>query len=838
MNSQDWQKLTQVVESVEPLSEAERTKVISRAFPDNTAHREMAHAMVVELRRNNTCIRERLQEYAGSIDSSPALSAGDIVAGFEIRRLIGKGGMGEVYLGHRKTEHFELYAAVKIIYADFATGLDTLPDAKELQSLAALSHPNIARFIDGGLHPDLGLYLVSEFVDGVPLVEWCSTPSRTEKEKLAMFVALCAAVQHAHSRLLIHCDIKPANILVDKENHPKLLDFGIASAAGTSDKVDRSGSRYTPAYASPEQTAGDALTISTDIYSLGAVLFEVLTGRKLSEESLSGNEQARKPQNPKINYELAAIVSRSTLRCVTHRYATAHDLAADVQRFIDEKPVTALTSKRHYRILKFLQRHTIPTALTLCLVVVAFVFLTSYALQQERIRSERNAMLVERFAKESTTEFLAATLGKFDPIDSNRALIDVPTEVLLDIASRANTSLQNVPTAQLTILRDVADSLHSKGIYAEAESTIAQAISVSERVQLLNPLTMSSLYRVSGLIQGSLGNAVAADADFAVAEAALDRTGSVNTVHHARLALALGAAARSAGDYERSEDYLSSAITMFRLSVGEDSAEVARALDQLGYLYLFLDRSIDALPFFVEARDITARVLGREHANYGRQTAHLATAYRNTGQEQVARELFYEAVDVLSNTLGAHHSLTINTRVEQGRLMQLAGLLANAKSEYEQAVRSAEMTFGRNHHQFGIQLLSVGNVEFELEEFERARTAYANASDVLSSSLPENHVFRGAALVGLAMVDLEEGSVKGGLAYAERALEIFDKGIGHEHWYYHLAYCLTVLATFDEKFSAAEQEKLMFHFDGFRRARDARDFRVRFLESKRIFQNR
>ena len=270
--------------------------------------------------------------------SNVKLAAGEVLGAWRVDREIGHGGMGSVYLVERHSGHFQQTAALK-----FIRGLPSAERlqyfARERQLLAKLTHPNIARLLDGGATEAGQPYLVMEYIDGVPIDVYCQQHQLTCAQILNLFVDACDAVAFAHRQLIVHCDLKPSNLLVNKEGRPTLLDFGIArlvdrvntESADSRDQAQASSSGgYTPKYASPEQRAHGSVSTASDIYSLGILLDELL--------ALSKSNDA----------ELAAILARASAQEPTARYATVEALVEDISRYRRRMPLQAMAATGTY----------------------------------------------------------------------------------------------------------------------------------------------------------------------------------------------------------------------------------------------------------------------------------------------------------------------------------------------------------------------------------------------------------------------------------------------------------------------------------------------------------
>ena len=301
------------------------------------------------------------------------------VGAYEIDRLIGRGGMGAVYVAHRADGTFDKQVAIKLIDLPLATDLFRERFRMERQILAGLNHPLIARLLDGGVTCDQEPFLVMEYVDGVPIHRFCEDHRLSVAERLLLFKSVCEAVQFAHQNLVVHRDLKPDNILVMEDGTPRLLDFGTAkllspSADGMGSEFTRQGFQsFTPQYASPEQVLGNPITTASDTYSLGVLLYLLLTGvlpYELKEFTTAEmvrvicEQPPRRPTLPgsgdqRIDADLEAILLKSLRKDPGERYLTAVQFALDVQAYLDGRTVSARRGTMRYRAGKFVRRHRI-----------------------------------------------------------------------------------------------------------------------------------------------------------------------------------------------------------------------------------------------------------------------------------------------------------------------------------------------------------------------------------------------------------------------------------------------------------------------------------------------
>ncbi len=390
-------RLLPLLEGVFGCDPAEREAWLLEACPDDPALRMRVLTMA-------SC------EDAGDDFLEPGTGPGRLfqpevgqnVGAWRLVRPIGRGGMGEVWLGERADGAFDMHVAIKLLHFGFDAAMSER-FRRERQVLADLDHRGVARLLDGGVTDSGMAYLVLEYVEGVPIDVYCSERSLPVREVLRLFLAVCAAVQHAHSRLVVHRDVKPANVLVTPRGEPKLLDFGIArilsDSAGATRALDRLG---TPRYASPEQVTGGPVSTATDVYSLGALLYHLLAGRPPldldSQDTLSWAHKIAREIPPRASRvattkrrthlagDLDAILAKSLSKEPSQRYGSVEALAADVRRHLSGVPVRARPGSVRYRLQRFVRRNPVRVAGALALGCVVLGWASSATWQFLRTR--------------------------------------------------------------------------------------------------------------------------------------------------------------------------------------------------------------------------------------------------------------------------------------------------------------------------------------------------------------------------------------------------------------------------------------------------------------------
>ncbi|ATY31158.1 hypothetical protein CVN68_03485 [Sphingomonas psychrotolerans] len=396
-----------------------------------------------------------------------------IVGSFRVERLIGRGGSGEVYLAHRMRGDFDQRAALKMLRPEAASRFHRFEDERRM--LGGLEHPGIARLIDGGIAPDGRPYMVLEYVEGSEITAWCAAERADLSTRLQLFLQLCDAVRYAHAQLIVHRDLKPGNILVDRTGRARLLDFGIAMLIDPL-AFDRTATRAlaTPCYAAPEQLNGGKLSVATDIYSLGAVLYELLSGhdpwrfgeddlwqtmlrRMLHEEPPAPSATAQDPNvtRTQIAGDLDAIVGKAMRRSPADRYTSVDALADDIRRHQALQPVAALSGSRAYRVRRLIRRNrwSLGAAAIITLVLLAGVGGTAW--QARMAAEERDVARSEAARLEAVNQAMMQVFR--DARDPARIKKMSATDLIDGTANRLAQSLPPESAESASIVAALAD---------------------------------------------------------------------------------------------------------------------------------------------------------------------------------------------------------------------------------------------------------------------------------------------------------------------------------------------------------------------------------------------
>ena len=440
-------------------------------------------------------------------DASEGLRAGDRIGPYEIESESGRGGMGVVYRARRADGAFEKAVALKVVKRGMDTDAVLRRFHRERHILASLDHPGIARLLDAGATPDGRPYLVMEFVAGEPITAYCDERSLSRSVCLDLFERVCEAVQYAHRRLVVHRDLKPSNLLVaETDAGPpgvKLLDFGIARLLGVSpeDDVTQPGVRpLTPAYAAPEQRAGSDVTTATDVYALGVVLHEVLTGERWGHAS-------RPPgaDRPRFGGDLGRIVEKALREDLDARYASVEALLGDLRRYRAGLPIRARPASLRYRMSKFVGRHRTAVAVASLVGLLAVFVGVLYARG-----IEREARVVG--AEAERARLMAGVMRDlFETADPYTLGGQRGDSLLLARGQEVvKTELAAEPELQVDLLTTLGRVYRERGQYASARALLTQALGIAESTHPdAHPSVIRTLRQLGGLYSdlGAYGSA-------------------------------------------------------------------------------------------------------------------------------------------------------------------------------------------------------------------------------------------------------------------------------------------------------------------------------------------
>jgi eukaryotic-like serine/threonine-protein kinase len=774
-------------------------------------------------------------------DAPSFQSAGDVdpetlgrERGWRVLRELGRGGMGVVFLAERADGAYQQKVALKLLRLDALEGADAaLRSRLERQILARLEHPNIARLLDGGTAANGAPYLVMEYVQGERIDRWCRAHGLGVAARLRLFLKVCEAVAHAHRNLVVHRDLKPDNILVTAEGEPKLLDFGIASQLEEGDQSATEGMRLlTPRYASPEQIRGEAVTTQSDVYSLGVVLYELMTGaspygeaasepRRLEDavctgitgrpsvQVLSGEAQREsslveaasvRRLSRRLRGDLDAIVLHCLRKAAHQRYDSVEALIADLRAHLDGRPVAARAGESGYRALRFAQRHWVSLATASGVLILSLVFVLQLANQLESVRRERDKA-------NQVTRVLTELFRQADPGEARGRDIGV-REVLEAGAKRIRSDLGGQPLLRAELLRTLATIQLELGDFEVARALAQESLDLHRNT----PGGESGLGRAHLVLGHALREQEQVPAARAAMEAALAAARAsgddlLRVQAKAQLALLLG----SQGDHARALAEHQAILTEARqhiLAAGRasdsDASEgearewrevLARALHNQCTSLDNLGRTEDALASCNEAAAAKQALWSDDHPIHLSTLVRLAQLQATLGGPSAAIPIERELLATSERVYGADHVRVAITSLNLGVSLKMLGQLDEAAVLYRRALAIFESRLGSEHRHFLLTRNNLANLERQrarrLEqagELEQARAIHREVlaihEEVLAARrrlLPAGHPDIGQSLKNLAGTQHALGDTDTSVVTAREALALYRSTLGEAH---------------------------------------------------------
>ena len=668
---------------------------------------------------------------------------------------LGIGGMGAVFLGERCDGQFEQKVALKVARLGLAGDEAIRRFLAERRILAGLEHPRIARLLDGGVTSDGLPFFAMEYVEGVPIGDYCDARGLSLSQRIELFLGVCAAVDHAHRRLVVHRDLKPSNILVTAQGEVKLLDFGIAKLLGAGDEDTHTlGRLLTPAYAAPEQVRGERVTTATDVWALGVVLYELLVGRRPFSAAggqeggaLAARAEPTRPSAAVAAGSLPAASRRRRRRALRgdldtilltalrsepdRRYPSAAALAEDLRRHLAFLPIRARPDRFRYRAGKFAARHrwTLAVAATLLLALVGAL---AAALGQARAKAR------EARASQEVTDFLVRLFKSSDPALA-RGVTLTAQELLDEGVSRLRSDLAAEPEVRARLLHAMAASYVGLGLYA-------RALPLAEEALRLRRQTFP--------------------ARSAAVAASMDQ---------------LGELFRLEADFPRAEPLLQGALAARRASLGPDDPAVIQSLGHLGRLFEDKGEFASAEGPYREALAASERRFGPDSPESAACLDDFATNQSDLGREAKAIDLLRRALGIRERALGPD-ALEVATSLHNlGLHLDDAGAYRESAAALERALAIRQKVLGPAHPLVGATQVALAGVYDDQDRLDDAEAAARSALDVLRRALPEDHPRVGEALNTLGVIRTSRRDFAGAVSVFRELLARYRRIFGRGH---------------------------------------------------------
>ncbi len=698
---------------------------------------------------------------------------------YRILKLLGEGGMGVVYLAER--DDLGTQVAVKVLRDAWLSPARRERFASEQRTLAQLNHPSIARLYDADTADDGTPWFVMEYVDGIPLTQYCRQHKCSVEQRLQLFRSVCEAVQHAHGHTVIHRDLKPSNILVKSDGSVRLLDFGIAKQLESLElQVDQTitGLRLmTPAYASPEQIRGDRVGVSTDVYSLGVILYELLTGQLPFDLSgLTPAEAAtviaeHEPGKPSVAIRRTTdaeanfhSLSLSTIAwadldvlCLNamhkdplRRYQSVEALIRDIDHYLNGEPLEARPDAWPYRIRKFARRNrraVAATAVTFSVIVGLVIFFTV------RLARARDAALAEAARTQRIQQFMTNLFQGGDaaagPSDSLRVI------TIVDRGVQEAKALNSDPKVQAELYQNLGGIYQKLGRFEQADSLLRSALDQRKRLFGADSAEVAESLAALGLLRSDQAHLEEAEQLVREGLAMAKRHLPPNHPALARATLAFGKVLAERGSYDQAIAALDEAVRL-QSARGVTPADLATSLSTLADAHYSAGHYEVCKPLYARVLEMHRQIYGERHPLIADDLGSLGAVQRDLGYYSEAERLDRQALDIVQSYYGNNHPKTASRLTALAESLTYQKKYDEAVSALDQALAIQERVYGPVHPSVADILNELGNVASMRDQLDEAETRFERAADIYRAVYGDHHYLVAIALSNVAGISMDK----------------------------------------------------------------------------------
>ena len=803
MDRARWERVQALFHEAADLPQSEQRAFLENACgPDDELLADVT-AMLAEDARNASLLDQDLAHVARNLldetrGPEPALPD---FGPYHIKHALGEGGMGVVYLAERGD--LGSLVAIKILRDAWLSPARRERFASEQRTLAQLNHPSIARLYDADTLADGTPWFVMEYVEGVPLTDYCAGKKCSAEERLQLFRSVCEAVQYAHQNAVIHRDLKPSNILVKPDGTVRLLDFGIAKQIeGLDAPVDqtRTGLRLmTPAYAAPEQIRGERVGIQIDVYSLGVVLYELLAGQlpfDLSNktpgeaETMIVQQEAEKPSlvskrasvaSPGISASKTAWTDLDVL-CLTamhkdpeRRYRSVEALIRDVDHYLKAEPLEARPDSAGYQLDKFIRRNRRAVsvgAAVFAVVIGMAVFFTM------RLAKARNTALEEAARTQRIQRFMMNLFQGGDESVGPSGELRVIT--LLERGVQEARTLSSEPKVQAELYHTLGTIYDQLGKFDQADTLLNS--SLDERKKIFGADSAEVADTMVALVQLRVDQARFDEAE-QLARQALDMTKrhlQSSNPAVGKATAALGRALSNRGSYEKAIQVLDQAARQQSAPSGlpADLAETLTDLANANFYAGHLDIS-NSLNQRVLIMD--RQLYGDRHPNVAEDLINLGAIQTEWGHYAETERDYWQALDIIQNFYGKDHPETASVMTVLGRSLVAQGKYDEAADMLRESLGIQERVYGPVHPRVASALGELGKVAMQQGKLDEAEADFRRQSDIYRSVYNGKHYYIGAALVNLGGVYMERKQYSRAEQNFRQALQMYAQTLPPDH---------------------------------------------------------
>lgn len=785
-----WERLQDLFSRAVELPESEREAFVTgETGSDKDLRDELLELLACDTGRSTGPLTHALGAAidATTRDRRKAL-VGRVVGNYKLVSILGHGGTGTVYLGERADRQYSAQVAVKIVDNATIHGDLGMRFRAERQILASLNHANIARLLDAGETGDGQPYLVMEYVHGEPVDRYCDRQQLDLNARLKLFLEVCNAVQYAHQNLIVHRDLKPANILVTGEGSPKLLDFGIAKLLDTGEAqamiaLTRMNDRLlTPEYASPEQILGRQVTTASDVYALGVVLYELLTGLRPytvpssasqlelersicisdpqrpstavkramesepreGESSIASIAMARNSSPDRLHKRLLgdidSIVMRALRKEPQHRYGSVEQLAADVRRYLSREPVVARQGNWLYYSQRFVRRHTFGVTAGALFIVLVIAFAIAMSIQAQRIAAERDKAESESRSAQAVSEFMLDVFSAAEPYNAQGK--EITAKELLEKSGRQVRADRGMrPEVRARLLASIGRAFRRSGDPERSLSFLEDAVHLRRQMPKGGGLAAAEDMSELAVTLRTLGDLDASSKVLREAMALCEQIGHQKSPTYATLLMNRGRIEFQSGDVLGARRSFEQSLALNRMVRGPNDHEVAVVLLELSAIFAWMDDTAAVERVARQAVDIFRLTAPDLHPDRVLAETRLGEALLMQNHLEEASELFEGSLEKQRVLFGSNSRQVAEVLDSLSKIRRAQGQLEEAEQFGAEALASVVNAIGAEHAYTPYFRTAYATVLMRRGKYSDAERELRHSLDTLSKTRPPDHQY-------------------------------------------------------------------------------------------------
>ncbi|TYP95305.1 serine/threonine protein kinase [Fodinibius salinus] len=764
MSDNNWQKVETIVDQALELPEGKRETFVQERCEGNPKLKGEVTQLLESIFDSEGWLenpKEYKQDFYYEIaddieELAPDHSLiGQQVGSYTIKKKIGEGGMGTIYQAERSGDDFAHQVAIKIIRSSKASRQNVQRFRREQHILAGLHHPNIAQLFDGGVTHDGTPYIIMEYVDGIPIDKYCKTNDCTLEHKIELFKAVLQAVRYAHENLVVHRDLKPGNILVDNNGNIKILDFGISKLLKDDESLEltQTGTRLlTPRYAAPEQVRQENITTATDMYALGVILYELLSGAypfDFTELSQYEMEQAiveKEPPKPsskisdaptlqkRLNSDLDAIALKALRKEPDRRYRVANELLEDLDNYQRGIPVSAREDSFRYRSGKFIRRHKQGLAAAVGVVVLIVGLVGFYTW---RIAKERDQAHLEAQKAEEVSNFLLNLFEANNP--SMNEGQELTAEKLLERGLNRSQKMQN-DYVRADMLEVIGEAYGKLGFQHKSENIIDRSIKIHQSLYDKSSLEIASILYKRGVAE-NLNHDIALPY-FKKSFKIYKSKPSERVLERAAVARELAVSYRHAGKLDSAEFFARKSLKLNRLhDKNEGSESILNSKTTLAYVLRKRNKLDKAKKLYLEVISKRKSETSKPSLSLATNYNNLAFIFRDEKNYDRAGQYLSKSLNITERILGSGHENTLMVRSNLAQIHNYAGDTKETEKLYRDNVRYAEKYYPSGHWKIGSKYGTLAFLLTKEGRYKEAEPLFRKSARIYKNSLGKKHIW-------------------------------------------------------------------------------------------------